>query len=162
MKEAKGRYDLALAQVQKDCVRAKEYKLFGPLGATANPFMNRGGAVPQGNATRSPTAQAAHTVPPPCVDQQVFVELLRTQQEMLRQNQVLMTRMVHRMEQEDRQREEERAERAALKAAEEALLKEFPWTRFLEQLAERRYFSARGLYFLCIMTAPLLGAYFQK
>ena len=53
------------------------------------------------------------------LDQNLVVELLRNQQEMLRQNQVLMQSMVNRMEREERAREEERAEKLAAKQAEE-------------------------------------------
>ena len=54
------------------------------------------------------------------LDQNLVVELLRNQQEMLRQNQVLMQSMVNRMEREERAWEEERAEKLAAKQAEEA------------------------------------------
>ena len=50
----------------------------------------------------------------------LVVELLRNQQKMLRQNQVLMQSMVNRMEREERAREEEKAEKLAAKQAEEA------------------------------------------
>ena len=49
------------------------------------------------------------------LDRNLVVELLRNQQEMLRQNQVLMQSMVNRMEREERAREEERAEKLAAK-----------------------------------------------
>ena len=53
--------------------------------------------------------------------QNLVVELLRNQQEMLRQNQVLMQSMVNRMEREERAREEEReGRRSSAKQAEEA------------------------------------------
>ena len=102
----------------------EEYDLFGPPDP-ANPFATgspTGSPTGPGFAKASPRTVPAATATqfPNGVDQAVLLALLRTQRDMPRQNQQLMSRMVQRMEREDQLREEERAERAALKAAEEA------------------------------------------
>ena len=88
----------------------EEFDLFGPPD-DQNPFV---GAANSGAASafQSPAAAKA-AVPVPGttyvgpqvavgLDQNLVVELLRNQQEMLRQNQVLMQSMVNRMEREER------------------------------------------------------------
>ena len=105
----------------------EEFDLFGP-SEDQNPFV---GAANSGaaSAMQSPVAKASAPLPgttyvgpqvPMGLGQNLVVELLRNQQEMLRQNQVLMQSMVNRMEREERAREEERAEKLAAKQAEEA------------------------------------------
>ena len=91
----------------------EEFDFFGPPD-DQNPFgaANHGAA----SAVQSQVAKAAAPLPGTTyvgpqvavgLDQNLVVELLRNQQEMLRQNQVLMQSMVNRMEREERAREEE-------------------------------------------------------
>ncbi len=128
-----------------DTDEQEEFDLFGPPGPAPNPF------GPVASPTASPTGAQANSGLPQAtptavgVDptlQAMLMEMMRSQQELMRQNQTLVTAMMRRLDLDAEQRQEEAKRREEEKAAQAAA--EAPRSVALDPFAEGGSASSSG------------------